>query len=162
MKNKKRSWTDEQLINAVKNNKSYAGVIKELGLTPIGGNYRVIKKAISELKLDTAHFTGQGWNNEGKFQPKPAQLLSEVLVENSSYSNTYSLKNRLLKEGLKEHKCELCGGVEWQGFKIPLELHHTNGNHSDNRIENLQLLCPNCHALTDNYRGKNISKKINN
>lgn len=50
----------------------------------------------------------------------------------------------------------MCGNTEWLDKHIPLELHHINGNHKDNRLSNLQLLCPNCHALTDNYRGKNI------
>lgn len=157
----KRSWTDEQLVNATKVSNSHAGVLKELGLTPSGGNYKVIKKTISDLKIDISHFTGQGWNKGGKFQPKPAQPLSEILIKNSSYTSSYKLKNRILKEELKDHKCENCGNMEWMGRKIPLELHHINGDHSDNRLENLQLLCPNCHALTDNYRGKNILKKSN-
>ena len=55
---------------------------------------------------------------------------------------------------IKEYKCERCGRTEWEGFPIPLELHHLNGVHNDNRLENLQILCPNCHALTDNYSGK--------
>jgi 5-methylcytosine-specific restriction endonuclease McrA len=66
------------------------------------------------------------------------------------------LIKRLFDSNLKEHKCEHCGKTEWLGYSIPLELHHINGIHTDNRIENLRVLCPNCHALTDNYRGKNI------
>ena len=84
--------------------------------------------------------------------------MSEILIENSTYKSTTSLKSRLIKEGIKEVKCECCGNKEWQGKPIPLELHHIDGNHSNLKLENLQLLCPNCHALTDNYKGKNITK----
>lgn len=59
---------------------------------------------------------------------------------------------------LRGNKCECCGLEEWNGEKIPLEVHHIDGNHLNNVLENLQLLCPNCHALTDNWRGKNIKK----
>ena len=88
-------------------------------------------------------------------KPREAKPLSEILVENSNYQS-FKLSQRLLKEGVKEHKCERCKRSEWEGVFIPLELHHLNGVRTDNRISNLQLLCPNCHALTDNYRGKNI------
>ena len=81
--------------------------------------------------------------------------MSEILVKDCDYSS-YKLAKRLLRVNLKERMCEKCGLELWMGKPIPLELHHINGVHSDNRIENLQLLCPNCHALTDNYRGKNI------
>ena len=69
---------------------------------------------------------------------------------------THKLKKRLLKEGYKQHACESCGLTEWMSNPIPLELHHRNGIKSDNSFENIELLCPNCHALTDNYRAKNI------
>jgi hypothetical protein len=151
----KRKWNDEQLISAVANNKSIAGVIRDLGLIPAGGNYSTVNNKIKELNLDTSHFTGQGWNVGLKFKPREAKPLSEILVENSNYQS-YSLAKRLLKEGFKEHKCERCMRSEWEEVPIPLELHHLNGVHNDNRLNNLQLLCPNCHALTDNYRGKNM------
>jgi 5-methylcytosine-specific restriction endonuclease McrA len=61
------------------------------------------------------------------------------------------LKRRLIAEGLKQHRCEECGISEWLGRPLSMELHHTNGDPHDNRIENLQLLCPNCHSQTENY-----------
>jgi len=65
------------------------------------------------------------------------------------------IKERLLKEGYKQWKCERCNNSSWLKGKIPLELNHINGIHTDNKLENLELLCPNCHAMTDTYRGKN-------
>ena len=90
--------------------------------------------------------------------PSKTKSLDEILVEDSSYDCTSSLKKRLFKEGVKEQKCECCGISEWLGKPIALELHHINGVHNDNRIENLQILCPNCHSQTNNYCGKNAKK----
>ena len=101
--------------------------------------------------------TGKVWNQGERYKPiKEAQPLDEVLIKNSTWVNTNHLKKRLLKENLKEYKCECCGNSEWMGFPIALELHHINGIKDDLQIENLQVLCPNCHAFTDNYRGKKV------
>lgn len=154
---KTKSWNDEQLIEAVQRNFSIAGVIKDLGLIVAGSNYDTIKRRIEELNLDTNHFTGQGWNVGNRYRPiKQAQPLEEILIENSTFVNSNHLRIRLLKEGLKEAKCEICNNTEWLGQPIKFELHHINGNHKDNRITNLMILCPNCHSVTNNYRGKNI------
>ena len=149
----KRKWTDEQLIKAVQENKSIAGVIKQLGLKPAGGNYQTVNNKIKELNLDISHFTGQGWNIGLKFNPKPIIPIDEILVKDSNYQS-YKLAKRLIKEGYKERKCECCNLTEWLGEPIKLELHHINGCHTDNRLENLQLLCPNCHSYTENWRGR--------
>ena len=152
---KSKKWNDEQLIDAVTNNFSIAGVIKALGLICAGGNYYTIKNRIEELELDTSHFTGKGWNTGERYRPiKPAKPIEDILVNNSTFINSNHLRERLLESGLKEAKCECCGLSEWQGRPIRLEIHHINANHKDNRLENLQILCPNCHSLTDNYRGR--------
>lgn len=152
----KKSFTKEEYENAAVNSFSIAGMLKLLGLKPSGGNYKVLHKAIKDYDIDVTHFTGQGWNVGLKFRPTKPKNLSEILTEDSHYQ-TYKLKKRLFNENLKEEKCERCGRTEWMGYKIPLELHHKNGVNTDNRIENLEILCPNCHALTDNYRGLNKS-----
>ena len=152
---KSKKWNDKQLIDAVANNFSIAGVIKSLGLICAGGNYYTIKNRIEELGLDTSHFTGKGWNIGERYRPiKQAKPIEEILVNNSTFINSNHLRERLLESGLKEARCECCGLTEWQGKPIRLEVHHINANHKDNRLENLQILCPNCHSLTDNYRGK--------
>lgn len=153
---KKRKWTDEQFIDAVKGSLSYAQVLEKLGLKVAGSNYDTVKRKIQELSLDISHMTGKVWNQGERFRIiKPARPLNKILVEHSTYINFNKLKLRLLKEGLKEYKCECCNRTEWLGKPIKLELHHINGIKDDLRIENLQILCPNCHAYTDNYRGKN-------
>ncbi len=152
----KRSWTDNEFIEAVKSSLSYAQVIRKLHLKVAGSNYDTVKRKIEELGLDTSHMTGQGWNQGERFTPlKKSMPLSEILVKHSPFVNANHLKERLLKEGIKERKCECCGNTEWMGKPIALELHHINAVKDDQRLENLVLLCPNCHALTDNYRGKN-------
>ena len=156
--------TKEEFEAAAKGSYSIAGMCRHLGLTPSGGNYRIIHNAIDRFSIDISHFTGQGWNTNLKFKPFEAKPIEEILVANSSYQS-FKLKRRLLNEGLKEYKCEQCRLSEWQHAPIPLELHHINGNNRDNRLSNLLLLCPNCHALTESYRGKNkgngtISKEL--
>ena len=71
---------------------------------------------------------------------------------------SHILKLKLVRDGVKEEKCELCGLAEWQGVKIPLELHHKDGDHFNNEIENLQILCPNCHAIQNGNSGANVGR----
>ena len=73
-----------------------------------------------------------------------------------SLKKTSYLKARLIREGVKDARCESCNGTQWEGEPIPLELDHVNGKRDDNRLENLRLICPNCHAQTPTYRGRNI------
>lgn len=156
---KKRSWTIEQLEIAVASSKSRRQVLFKLGLREAGGNYDQLRKYMEEYKLDTSHFTGQAWNRGMKGIGKPIWQLSEILVK-GSYFQTYKLKLRLLAAGLKSNYCEHCGWAEKtiDGY-TPLELDHINGDRHDNRIENLRILCPNCHSLTPTYRGRGKRKK---
>ena len=154
----KRKWSNDDLKKAVETSFSYREVIQKLNLIPAGGNYRTIQEKVKELNLDISHFTGKAWNQGERYRPiREKQPLDEILVKDSTFKTTFHLKERLFEEGLKEKVCECCGRSEWLGQPIPLELHHINGAKSDLRIENLQILCPNCHAMTDNYRGKVLS-----
>ena len=146
-------YTKEDVIVAVAKSKSIAGVLRQLNLRPVGGNYKTIHHLIKEYGLDTSHFTGQGWNVGLGFNPKKTLADSEVFVKDSNYRCSWRLRERYRKvTGI--NYCEGCLLGEWQGKPIPLEIHHVNGNNTDNRLENLRLLCPNCHALTSNYRGR--------
>jgi len=152
---KKRSWTLNQLKDAVKSSLSYRQVLYKLGLREAGGNYAQIKKYIEEYKLDTSHFKGRGWNRGLKGIGKPRIPLHKILVKNSNFQS-FKLKNRLFAENLKPKHCERCGWAQKtpDGY-LPLELDHINGDRYDNRLENLRILCPNCHSLTKNHRGRN-------
>ena len=153
-----RTYTDERFVEVVKNNFSVRECLKQLGVRPTGGNYQVFHRRVSDLKLDVSHFMGQGYL-KGKSQDwNPTIPLDDILSGKTPYNNSHKLKQRLIKEGVKEHKCEMCNNTEWLGKPIALELEHTNGIHTDNRIENLKLLCPNCHSTTTTYRGKNKGK----
>ena len=151
---KKLNYTEIELKNAVNASYSIRQVLKALGLSPAGGNYQTIKRKIAELKLDTTHFRGQGWL-KGKTHNFTTTPLKNILIK-GKYYNSYWLKKRLIREGVKQHKCEECNNLTWQGQPIPLELHHKNGDRKDNTLENLKLLCPNCHAQTKTYRGRNM------
>lgn len=153
-------FTKEDYENAAKVSLSYAGMCRYLGLSPRGGNYATLKNKIKEFNIDISHFTGMGWNVGLKFRPQKEYKLEEILQKDFKYQSS-KLKNRLIESGLKEYRCEGCKNTEWNGKPIPLELHHINGDRTDNRLENLQILCPNCHAQTEHYRGKNQERYKN-
>ena len=146
------NYTDEDIVNAVTSSFSIRQVINALGLIPAGGNYKTIHRKIKTLNLDTSHFTGQSWS-KGK-QVASKRSIDDYL-NNIQPIQSHKLKKRLLREKFFEHKCYSCDNTLWLEKPIPLELEHKNGNHSDNSLNNLTLLCPNCHALTLTYRGKN-------
>lgn len=155
---RKRSWELGDLIEAVKKSSSKRAVLKKIGLKPTGGNYKQLEKYIREYDIDTAHFLGQGWNVGLKFRPKLQKPLSEILVADSDFQS-HKLKKRLLREGVKQARCECCEWAERsKDGRVPLEINHKNGDSRDNRIENLEILCPNCHSLRPHYRGSKLKK----
>lgn len=152
-----RKYTKDQLIEAVATSVSFSQSLKKLGINPHGGNYRVIKKYVTKLNLDISHFKGQAHNKGQKFGPK--RPLKDYL-SNEFPIQSNRLRKRLISEGILPEICSSCNLGIWLDKPIPLELDHIDGNHENNDLSNLRLLCPNCHAFTSTYRGKNKSKQI--
>ena len=103
-------------------------------------------------------FSSASWFDavkRGAVVARPSATPILELLAAGTYRGRYSLKLRLLREGLKENRCERCGLSEWRGAPLTLALHHVNGERDDNRLDNLNLLCPNCHSQTHNYAGRN-------
>ena len=144
--------TDEEFIKIVKESNSYSDCLRKLGLTTRGGSSSdILKKRINELNLSVDHF-----GKLNKQSSTARYALEEILVENSSYHNISRLKIRLINEGYLEYKCACCGNTgQWLGKKLSLQLDHINGINNDHRIENLRFLCPNCHAQTSSFAGRN-------
>ena len=151
-------YTKELLEENVKDCYSFAELCRRLGLKPEGSNPKTLRKKMDEFGIDYSHFTGQAWNKNPENPVYRGKYLSK-LCEHSSLSSA-NVKELVYRLGLKENKCEICGITEWRGKPIICELHHINGDSTDNRIENLQILCPNCHSQTDNFRSRNRSKKV--
>ena len=146
-------YTKPLLEDAVANSKSWRGVCRYLGLKIAGGTQHHLKKRCKDYGIDHSHFTGQAHNKGKRFGPK--RPIEEYLKKDSPTSS-HRLKLRLISEGLKEHKCEVCLGTEWMGKPVPIELDHIDGDHENNELSNLRIICPNCHAQTDTHAGKNI------
>ncbi len=157
---RKRLWTDDELRRAVAKAFSLRQVLHFLGLREAGGNYEQISRYITEFGLDTAHFKGRAWNKGLKLEGKPRISLEKILTINSSFQS-FKLKKRLFLLGLKPRFCEECGWAKHSiDGRLPLELDHINGDRHDNRLENLRVLCPNCHSLKPTHRGRNIKARV--
>jgi len=152
----RRKYTNQQVIDAVASSTSLRQVLNKLDLKSAGGNYASIKKLIVTLKLDTKHILGQAIHRGQRFGPKRPL---EDYLSNLYSIQSHKLRLRLLRENVFPHQCARCNRKTWLNQPIPLELEHKDGNHLNNNLDNLELLCPNCHAFTSTYRGKNISKK---
>lgn len=137
-------FTTEEIAQIVSESYSYREVASRLGYDPNGGSGNAaVKKMILQLNLNISHFTGQGWN-KGNFN-------YDRFTKNSSIKGT-SLAPALIN--LRGHKCECCKLSLWLDNPITLEVHHVDGDKTNNELDNLLLLCPNCHSQTDTWRKK--------
>jgi hypothetical protein len=139
----------ELILEWVKEGKAKAYICRDLKCKPETLN-GFLKEWGIDYKGNQSH---KGEENKKCY--KPASFFLGTDKQISSYKLIY----KLFRDGLKERKCECCGLTEWLGKEIPLELHHINGDHFDNHLENLKVLCPNCHAFTDNYSGRASNNK---
>jgi len=149
-----RQYTNDDFINAIHTSTSVRQALQKLNLKATGGNYRIFQDRAKKLDISLAHFTRQGWRKGLKMGPRHS---IDDYLSNKFPIISHRLRLLLLKENVFQPICSVCKNTLWLTNPIPLELDHIDGNHKNNNLSNLRLLCPNCHALTPNYRGKNVS-----
>lgn len=163
MTNKKASVIhDENAVReAVRTSSSIKDVLTALGLRPAGGNYKALKTACQQLGIELpAYDYSSGLKHHPiGFNGKIALADDKVFVRDSTYTNRAALKKRLFAMGVP-NVCSCGQGPEWNGKPITLTLEHKNGIANDHRLENLEILCPNCHSQTDTFAGKNSSRVL--
>ena len=148
-----RKWTHEQLFAAVAAAACWYDVLRSLGLKLGGGTVARLKVYCETRGVSTAHFLGRAKphrRGRGRYME-----LDKILVKDSLYKNSAELKKRLVAAGMLVERCDICGLVEWREKPITLILDHKNGNHQDNRFENLHLVCPNCDSQQPTWLGRN-------
>ena len=152
----------EKLQEIVNSSNSYREVIIKSGLSPNGsGGYEILKKYINNMGIDISVLDV---NRSKERESHLSEQRKETPNENMFVENSTSIRNivrrRILRDGLKDYKCDLCGNKgEWKEKELSLHLDHINGISNDNRLENLRFLCPNCHSQTINFGSKNTAGK---
>jgi Zn finger protein HypA/HybF involved in hydrogenase expression len=155
-------YTKKILEPIIKNSRSFAQVLKKLNLKQGGGTQAHIKQKCIEFNIKTNHFLGMGWNVLG--EPDFAKGKESIIGYFDKYTKRkpYNVKLRLLNHNLKKNECEKCGiksNKGWNNQDITIELHHIDGDRKNNSFSNLQMLCPNCHSQTHNYKNRKKTKK---
>lgn len=152
--------TRERLEPIVAASISMAQVLKGVGLRLAGGNYSHMKGIIEGYGISTAHFKRQGWNAGKKFGPKrtPAEILTKRNPDQCRVHGSV-LRPAMMAFGVEE-KCAECGlAPEWRGKKLVFPVDHIDGDWGNNELENLRLLCPNCHSQTATFSGRGRKQK---
>ena len=142
---------DENLLKKIiTESKSISEVFNKMGLCPSGSQYKIFKKITKELNIDLNHFKGD-YSKETFFCEIPTE---KMFKENTAHASN-TIKRKILKNNLICYKCSECGNDgNWKDKKLSLQIDHINGIRTDNRLENLRFLCPNCHSQTETYAGK--------
>lgn len=150
----------EELELIVKDSVYFKDIIKHFGLSSKGGNYKTLKRRLFQDGINYSHITMGSGHSKGKKIKKTLIPLENYLVENSRASRS-SVKSRLLKNGILQNKCSICGLLDiWNGIKIVMVLDHINGVSNDNRIENLRMICPNCNSQQSTFAGRNTRYEL--
>lgn len=157
-----RQYTKEWLQELCQDSYSYAEVLNKAGRKQGGGAQQTLKNKIELWNIDISHFTGQRWHespNQLPQQGREKYTLDEVFIKNSPITQKI-LRGYVKRHEILEYKCIRCGcDGHWLDGLISLEIDHIDGDNTNNEISNLRYLCPNCHALTDTYRGRNKALK---
>lgn len=161
--NKIKTIDLQELKNIVKDSRSWNQLGKKFNINIGGNGKKSLIKYFEKNEIDISHFKGMNWA-KGLKRPDsshPVYSLEKLLVKNGHYITSNRLKNRLLTMNMLKYECsmEYCKINTWRNNHLVLHLDHINGDPFDNRIENLRLLCPNCHSLTDTFCKTNKSKK---
>lgn len=161
-KSKIAKFTKEELQKIFDTSDNYKEVLQKIGLSSNSNNYNTLNRYIKELSIDLSKIN----MNRLKKQKITSNVSSRqgkdfyALVKQGELNWSPSkLLNKLVENNIKEYKCEECGISEYNGKPLRLELHHKDGNKMNNKLENLEMLCPNCHSQTDNFRFKNRKHK---
>lgn len=152
-------FSDEEVLKKVVSeciNKTQC--LLKLDINPAGGNFKTLDFYIKKFNIDTSHFLGRRSNLGKKVGRK--NVLEHCF--NGSRIRSHKLKLFLFRDGYKEKKCEKCGITKWCGEEVILELDHIDGNKYNNELINLQILCPNCHALKTNKESGQGKQKYTN
>lgn len=153
MANRYSILEDTELVKQVaKESTSIADMLRTLGLGDKSTDYRKIRAKAEELRMELPK-----WHNKARMDSiRKAVPNNEVFIKKSNYSNRAGVKKRMVRDLGIPPVCDGCDiGQEWNGKPLTLTLDHINGVGDDNRIENLRLLCPNCHSQTDTFCGRN-------
>jgi len=118
----------------------------------LGLHFNTFKKYAKKFDCYKTNPSGKGMNKKCP----PRVDLKEILDGKHPHFQTFKLKQRLLKEGIIKNECSICKITDWNGLPINMELDHIDGNRTNHMLENLRMLCPNCHSQTETYRAKNI------
>ena len=140
----------EDILKWIEENQPKAFICRQLNCKPETLNSYLKKMEIEYAGNPQRKGFSRG-THEG-YKPATEYLGTDKFIR------SHVLKNKLIRDGIKEAKCEICGNKTWLNQPIPLELHHIDGNHYNNALENLQILCPNCHAMQDNNSGASSHK----